>query len=61
MANLRNKEKEEIVREVLGIQPILIGSFFTLLILSCLLFRHFSLLTCLWAILTGGGLAYGIL
>ena len=39
MANFRNKEQEEIVREVLGIQPIIIGSFFTLLILSCLLIR----------------------
>ena len=39
MANFRNKEREEIVREVLSIQPILIGSFFTLMILSCLLFR----------------------
>ena len=39
MANFRNKEREEIVREVLSIQPILIGSFFTLMILSCLLLR----------------------
>ncbi|XP_028417389.1 sorting nexin-14-like isoform X2 [Dendronephthya gigantea] len=60
-ASRQNKEKEEIVREVLGIQPVIIGSFFTLLILSCLLFRYFSLLTCLWAVLVGSIVAYVVI
>ncbi|XP_046854621.1 sorting nexin-14-like isoform X2 [Xenia sp. Carnegie-2017] len=61
MATLKKTEEDEIVREVFSIQPIIIGSFFTLLIISCLMLRYLSMLTCLWALLVGSGLAYVIL